>query len=67
MSIKGFHIFFITLASLMSFGFFGWSLFAPPEVAGLALRLTGIVSAVAGVALAIYGVIFYKKSKRIIT
>ncbi|MDB6171745.1 MAG: hypothetical protein JWL59_1056 [Chthoniobacteraceae bacterium] len=61
MSLKIFHILFIFLATLMSLGCAAWSYFNQTA------PLFGIGSALAAVALIIYGVIFIKKSKKIIT
>ncbi|MHA3771104.1 hypothetical protein ACXR0O_06140 [Verrucomicrobiota bacterium sgz303538] len=61
MSLKGFHIFFIFLATLLSIGFATWSLMNQTAVP------IGICSAVLALGLIVYGVWFVKKSKNIIT
>lgn len=61
MSLKGFHIFFIFLATLLAIGFAAWSLMNQTAVP------VGICSAVLALGLIVYGVWFVKKSKNIIT
>ncbi len=60
MSLKAFHILFIILATLLAAGCAWW---AYANHAGTAVWLTASLVAVA---LAIYGVYFVKKSKRLI-
>ena len=57
MSLKGFHIVFVTLATLCLVGFAVWT-FAS-EVEPL-VRIGGGISALTGVALAVYGSWFYR-------
>lgn len=67
MSLKGFHIFFIVLASLCSLGFAAWTFLAPQNVLTGPILVSGWTSAFAGVTLAVYGVWFVvKKSRKII-
>lgn len=61
MSLKAFHVFFISLAILLSVGCSVWAFV---NEAGLAL---GVGFAVLAVALVIYELAFVKKAKRIIT
>lgn len=64
MSLKAFHIVFITLSSLQAFGFGIWSLHHVHAEGGTGLDLAlGIGSLILGVALIIYGVFFLKKLK----
>lgn len=65
MSLKHFHIFFIVLSMLAAFAFAAWTLIMPGLTQGL--RITGWVSLMGGVSLAVYGVSFYRKSKSVIT
>jgi len=60
MSLRAFHILFIVLAILLAAGCAAWG-FAN----GLAPAF-GIVCAVLSVALAVYGVYFFKKSRKLI-
>ena len=65
MSLKGFHIVFITLSTLLAILVGGWCLSVNSAV-GAPVYLGGaIASFVVAVALAIYGVWFYKKMKRL--
>jgi hypothetical protein len=61
MSLKAFHILFITLAILLSLGCAVWS-FSNQVMPGF-----GWASAVTAVALVAYEIYFVRKSKRIIT
>ena len=61
MSLKGFHVFFIILATLLAIGFAAWSLMNQTAVP------IGICSAILALGLIVYGVWFVKKSKNIIT
>jgi uncharacterized protein (DUF58 family) len=61
MSLKVFHILFIVLSILLAAGCAAWA-FITGAGAGF-----GVASAMAAVALIIYGIRFLKKSKRIIT
>ena len=65
MSLKHFHVVFIALAILCSLGFAAWALLVPAPQAGI--RSLGWFSGVLGVGLAIYGVWFLRKARRIIT
>jgi hypothetical protein len=60
MSLRGFHILFISLAILMSAGCAWWAF------ANGVAPLFGLACVLAAVALAIYGVFFLKKSKKLI-
>ncbi len=64
MSLKTFHILFVTVSSLLAFGFGVWSLNnyfgGSNAVADLAM---GAGSLLAGVALVVYGKYFLKKLK----
>ena len=67
MSLKHFHIVFIVLAVLCSFGFGAWALMSDVGAASSSIRLTGWLSLILGTGLAVYGVWFYRKSKHVIT
>lgn len=58
MSLKAFHLIFVTLLTTLSFGFAGWAFTAGHPHFGLA----GIA---AGVLVIIYGIYFLKKLKKI--
>jgi len=60
-SLKGFHIVFITLATLCLVGFAVWTVVSDVS---LFVRLGGGLSALLGVVLAIYGSWFYRNKLR---
>ncbi len=69
MSLKAFHIVFITVSALLALACGAWCLWVN-QVAGAPVYLTGaILSFAVSVALVVYGVWFWKKMKslRIIT
>ena len=61
MSLKGFHIVFITLSTLCAFGFAVWTLLSRNDANTGGVRVLGIVGAFTGIALSVYGVWFYRK------
>jgi hypothetical protein len=65
-SLKAFHIFFITVSSAMAFGCGAWSLksYSTPDGRTRDL-LFGIGSLLASVALIVYGRYFLKKLKKV--
>jgi len=66
MSLRFFHLFFITVASLMSFGC-ALIEYSNYGVEHAALHLAGMIGAViAGVSLLVYGACFYRKSKKFV-
>ena len=67
MSLKGFHILFITLAFLCSAGFWAWSVWLVDDSARAGVSVLGNLSGSLAIALFIYGVWFVvKKSKTIL-
>lgn len=65
MSIKGFHLLFITFSTLLALGCGVWCLWVD-LVEGAPIYLTGaLASFAAAVALIVYGVWFYRKMKRL--
>ncbi|MEW6160617.1 MAG: hypothetical protein AB1813_24570 [Verrucomicrobiota bacterium] len=66
MSLKAFHIIFITASTLLAFGFAAWALrnFLGPEGTRTDL-IYAIGSGVAGIGLIVYGRYFLKKLKNI--
>ena len=66
MSLKAFHVVFITAAVLLAFGFGGWLLkeyFSPNGSVGE--LLLGVVSIIAGIGLIFYERYFLKKTKNL--
>ena len=64
MSLKHFHIAFITFCLLFSLGFAAWCLLIPGQAP--VLEYMGWFSLVGGVALLVYGIRFYTKIKNVI-
>ena len=63
MSLKHFHLIFIFLAMVCTFGFAAWALLMPGVDAGI--RGLGGFSAVTGVFLIGYGVWFWRKTRQV--
>lgn len=63
MSLKAFHILFITLSTLLAFGFGIWSLKSYSADNDTKLMVLGIASFIVAVALIVYGVRFLQKLK----
>lgn len=66
MSIKGFHLIFITIAALFFAGFGVWALFFDQQDSGFTTKIAGVVTLIASVGLVFYGAYFRRKSKDII-
>ena len=65
MSLKGFHIVFIAVSTLLALGAGAWCLWVDSMHGTPAFRLGAICSFAAGLALICYGVYFYRKMKRL--
>ncbi len=61
MSLKIFHILFIVVSTLLSFGFAAWAFFHCLKVKVCFYCALGIASIAFGIALIIYGNKFFKK------
>ncbi len=66
MSIKGFHLIFISIASLFCAGFGVWALFLDEQANGSATKTFGVITLVASIGLIRYAFYFRRKSKDII-
>jgi len=66
MSIKGFHLIFIAIASLFCAGCGVWALFLDEQSSGLGVKAFGIFTLAVSAGLIVYGFYFRKKSKNII-
>ena len=65
MSLKGFHIVFITFSTLLALGIGVWCIWVN-LVAGAPIYLAGAVfSFIAAIALIVYGIWFWRKMKRL--
>lgn len=65
MSIKGFHLIFITVAALFCGCFSAWALFLNETEQGKSIIVAGVVTLISTVALIIYGFQFRRKTKDI--
>ncbi|MGI8891408.1 MAG: hypothetical protein ACR2G0_11580 [Chthoniobacterales bacterium] len=65
MSLKAFHIVFITFTTLLAFGCGIWCLWVNKTTGTSVYTAGAIVSFVAAVALVIYGCWFWRKMKRL--
>ncbi len=65
MSLKGFHILFITCSTLLALGCGAWCIWVN-LVEGVPIYLAGAIgSFAAAAALVVYGIWFYRKMKRL--
>ena len=65
MSLKGFHIVFLTFSTLLALGIGVWCIWVN-LVAGAPIYLAGAVfSFIAAIALIVYGIWFWRKMKRL--
>ena len=64
MSLKGFHIFFITISSLAAIAFGVWCFATPAAASQTFYKVTGALSIVVGIGLIVYGKSFLAKMKR---
>jgi hypothetical protein len=62
MSLKGFHLVFVSASALVAFGFAAWCVGAVPEP-GMARLAGGALAVVAGLCLVGYEVWFVKKMR----
>ncbi len=65
MSLKGFHIIFITFSTLLAFGIGVWCLWVNSVNATSAFTIGAVCSFAAAVVLIIYGCWFWRKMKRL--
>ena len=65
MSLKAFHIIFITFSTLMAFGIGIWCLWVNKVASTSAYTIGAVISFLAAVALIVYGCWFWRKMKRL--
>lgn len=63
MSLKAFHIFFITVSVLLCFGFGAWCLGSDDARGNASYRTAGWISFVSGAGLVVYEVVVVRKLK----
>jgi len=66
MSLRGFHIVFIIVTTLLSLFLAGWALFLAPVSAGLMRTLLMVAGIACSIGFPIYGVYFYRKARKLI-
>ena len=66
MSLRGFHIVFITLATLLCVFLAVWSFFLAPAETGRAATILGAIGIAGAVGLPVYGVYFYRKASKLV-
>ena len=64
MSLKGFHIVFVTICTLLCIFLAVWAFVLAPEVSGIATA-AGVAGAIGALVMPVYGVFFYRKAARI--
>jgi|TARA_B100000809_G_scaffold253293_1_gene289148 hypothetical protein len=64
MSLKGFHVVFVTASALLALGFGVWC-FTSPLASSAGYRVAGAVAMLAAIGLVIYGFAFYRKISEI--
>jgi O-antigen ligase len=65
MSLKGFHIVFITFSTLLAFGIGVWCLWINQMGATTSYTIGAVVSFGAAIVLVVYGCWFWRKMKRL--
>lgn len=65
MSLRAFHIIFVTVSTLLFVFLAVWALAFVPDKSSI-IRTLGIASAVAAVCMPVYGVYFYRKVRKIV-
>ena len=66
MSLRGFHLVFISLATLLSVFVAVWAFGFAPADAGSGATILGVIGALGAVALSVYGVYFYRKARKLV-
>ena len=65
MSLKGFHIVFITISTLLALGIGAWCLWVNSIEAAPVFVAGSIASFIVAAGLIVYGIYFYRKMKRL--
>ena len=65
MSLKGFHLFFISVSTVLAFSLGVWSILRFMEIDGLTNAALALVSVAGGVFLVLYGIRMRKKLKEL--
>jgi hypothetical protein len=65
MSLRGFHIVFVTVSTFLCLFLAVWGFGFAPENAARVARVMGIVGVVGLLVMPVYGVYFYRKAKKL--
>jgi len=66
MSLRGFHIVFITVTTLLSVFMLAWAFWLAPSGAGGTARVVGVIGVIGILGLPVYGVYFYRKARKLV-
>lgn len=66
MSLRGFHLVFITVTTLLSVFMLVWGFWLAPHEAAATGRVVGVIGVIGILGLPVYGVYFYRKAKNLI-
>ncbi|NNC89514.1 MAG: hypothetical protein HKN82_13745 [Akkermansiaceae bacterium] len=66
MSLRGFHIVFITLTTLLCVFMTVWGFALAPADAGSMAPVMGFLGVLGTIGLPVYGVYFYRKAKKLV-
>lgn len=65
MSLKAFHIVFISVSAILAFGFGAWILIADSGLDATVIILCAFLSFIVGVSLVLYGIRFLRKFRHV--
>jgi hypothetical protein len=65
MSLRGFHIVFVTVSTLLCVFLAVWAFVLAPDSTESLVRVLGAVGVLGMIVLPIYGVYFYRKAKKL--
>ena len=66
MSLKGFHLFFISIAAIFCAIFGVWALFFNSGDGGMFVKILGGITLLAAPALVAYAIYFFRKTKKLL-
>lgn len=66
MSLRGFHLVFISFATLLCIGLAVWCFRFAPQGSGWSVSAFGVMMVIASIVLPYYGVRFYRKAKNFV-
>ena len=66
MSLRGFHIVFVSVTTLLCVFLTLWAFLWAPASMGSSATILGIIGVCGAIVLPIYGVCFYRKAKKLI-